>query len=174
MNETYLKNVTFLIVDDVAFTRTMIRRVLSSLNAGEIRDAKSGEEAIEILESFDPDIIIADWEMAPMDGIGFVKQVRESDNATVRLLPIIMLSGHSEMSRVAAARDAGVNEFVIKPFSAASLFGRIEAVIERPRKFVKTGDFFGPDRRRHSVPYEDEERRKAETGEPAPRDSEDA
>lgn len=161
MNETYLKNITFLIVDDVAFTRTMIRRVLTSFNAGEMRDAKSGEEAIEILESFDANIIIADWEMAPMDGIEFVGQVRGNDDAAIRMLPIIMLSGHSEMSRVAAARDAGVSEFVVKPFSATSLFSRIEAVTERPRQFVKTDDFFGPDRRRRSVPHGHEERRKA-------------
>ncbi len=174
MNETYLKSVTFLIVDDVAFTRVMIRRILSSFNAGEMRDAKSGEEAIGILEAFDPDIIIADWEMGSMDGIEFVKQVRESDNEAIRFLPIIMLSGHSELSRVAAARDAGVNEFIIKPFSAASVFSRIEAVIERPRKFVKSGDFFGPDRRRRSVPHEYDERRKAETEEPPASDNEDA
>ena len=58
-----------------------------------------------------------------------------------------------------AARDAGVNEFVVKPFSAQGLFTRIQAVIEKPRPFVKVSGYFGPDRRRRRRPFEGEERR---------------
>ena len=62
-----------------------------------------------------------------------------------------MLSGHSEVSRVLQARDAGVNEFVVKPISVKSLFSRIDSLINKPRKFIRTGHFFGPDRRRRTV-----------------------
>ena len=59
-----------------------------------------------------------------------------------------MMTGHSEKSRVYEARDAGVTEFVVKPITAKAIFDRIQAVIFRPRPFVKTADYFGPDRRR--------------------------
>jgi two-component system chemotaxis response regulator CheY len=80
-------------------------------------------------------------------------------------MPIIMLSGHSEMSRVIEARDAGVNEFVVKPISVKSLYSRIDSLIHRLRDFVKTGKYFGTDRRRTiNIGFSD--RRTKETVEP--------
>jgi DNA-binding response OmpR family regulator len=71
-----------------------------------------------------------------------------------------MMTGHSEKSRVTEARDAGVTEFVVKPITAKAVFDRIQAVIMRPRPFVKTDDYFGPDRRRtNSANYKGQRRR---------------
>ncbi|MDO9079054.1 MAG: response regulator, partial [Brevundimonas sp.] len=67
-------------------------------------------------------------------------------------LPIIMRTGHSEKSRVYEARDAGVTEFVVKPITAKAILDRIQAVIFKPRPFVKTDGYFGPDRRRSTAP----------------------
>ena len=105
-----------------------------------------------------PDIALVDWVMEPEDGIYFVKNIRGAEDSPNRLMPIIMVSGYSEESRVLAARDAGANEFVVKPFSATSLFTRIQWVVENPRRFVTTDTYFGPDRRRKDVPFKGDDR----------------
>ena len=73
-------------------------------------------------------------------------------------MPIIMITAHSERPRIIAARDAGINEFVMKPVSAKTLFSRLNAVIEHPRRFVRIEEYFGPDRRRRKM-FVDFERR---------------
>ncbi|MEE8394133.1 MAG: response regulator [Rhodospirillales bacterium] len=159
MTQSYLAKIKFLIVEDNAFMRTIVRRVLAAFEVGEIMEAAEGKEALKILESFDPDIAIIDWEMEPMDGIEFTKTVRTSDDSSHQFLPIIMLSAHSEINRITEARDAGVNEFVVKPISAKVLFDRIQSVIERPRQFVRLKEYFGPDRRRRTIMFSGPERR---------------
>ena len=100
--------------------------------------------------------------MEPRDGIEFTKMIRNHDTSPNRYVPIIMLTGHSELSAVEEARDAGVNEFMAKPVSATKLYAKIKRIIEHPRDFVRTGDYFGPDRRRHQDPdYDGPERRQA-------------
>ena len=159
MADEYLKNVKFLIVDDNAFMRAIIRQALAALHADQVREAADGEEALRLMESYVPDIVILDWEMKPMDGLEFTVRVRLSKDSPNVFTPIIMVSGHFERRRVVAARNAGVNEFVVKPISAKSLFDRIEAVIERPRPFVRLKRYFGPDRRRKKVEDGEDERR---------------
>src|SRR5690606_14043240 len=94
-----------------------------------------------------PDIVIADWMMKPMDGISFARMVRNDPRSPNAYVPIILMTGFSERRRVLQARDAGVTEFLVKPFNARDLYKRIAQVIERPRQFVRSEDFFGPDRR---------------------------
>ncbi|MCG8509244.1 MAG: response regulator [Rhodospirillales bacterium] len=165
MSERYLENVRFLVVDDNMFIRTTVRLVLKTLGARDVKEASNGAEALKELETFAPDIIILDWEMEPVNGIELVERIRTAQDTPLAFVPLIMLTGHSEVDRVNSARDAGVNEFVVKPFSAHGLFTRIQAVIERPRSFVKVEGYFGPDRRRKDVPIDGEDRRKPkETG----------
>ena len=70
---------------------------------------------------------------------------------TKLLVPIIMMTGYSHRIRVEASRDAGVTEFLVKPFKAKDLYTRIEQLIEKPRQFVEADEFFGPDRRRRKA-----------------------
>jgi DNA-binding response OmpR family regulator len=78
-------------------------------------------------------------------------------------VPIILMTGYSAKIRVMEARDKGVTEFMVKPFSAKDLFARIEQLVEKPRKFVHSKGFFGPDRRRRKIDdYEGPRRRGAE------------
>ena len=159
MAEKYLENVRFLVVDDNMFIRTTVRLVLKTMGSREIREANNGAEALKLLQGYQPDIIIVDWEMDPINGIEFVENIRGSQETPLAFIPVIMLTGHSEAERVTKARDSGVNEFVVKPFSASGLFTRIQAVIERPRPFVKVEDYFDPDRRRKMIPIDGEDRR---------------
>lgn len=158
MWNTYLENVRVLVVDDQDFIRSLLRHILGVLGCKQISDAQNGEIAWDIMLDNPPDLLIADWEMQPMDGIELVGKVRNDKNSPDRFMPIIMLTAHSERPRIIAARDSGVNEFVMKPISAKTLFSRLNAVIEHPRRFVRTSEYFGPDRRRKKV-FVDFERR---------------
>ena len=159
MTVGYLANIKFLVVDDNAFMRTIVRRVLATLETGEVKEAADGGDALKLMKTFTPDIAIVDWEMQPIDGIEFVKMVRMADDSPNSFLPVIMLSGYSDTNRILIARDAGINEFVVKPISVKTLYNRIQNVIERPRQFVRTKSYFGPDRRRKEAKFEGDDKR---------------
>ena len=158
MWNSYLNSVRVLIVDDQDFIRSLLRHILGVLGCTNITDVADGEAAWEVIQDSAPDLLIVDWEMQPMDGIELVKKIRNDAHSPDRFMPIVMLTAHSERPRIIAARDVGVNEFVMKPISAKTLFSRLNAVIEHPRRFVRTGEYFGPDRRRKRV-FVDFERR---------------
>jgi len=164
---SYLANVKFLIADDNAFMRTIIRRILGALGAQDIREAGDGAEALKIIQTWPADIILLDWEMTPFDGIEFTTMMRHAHDMTNTFMPIIMISAHSEYWRISKARDVGVTEFLVKPISAHTLFSRIRNVIERPRPFVNAPGFFGPDRRRREQLH-NQERREHEPDQIAP------
>jgi len=161
MGDKYLGKVKFLIVEDNSFMRTIIRRVLAALEVGEAVEATDGADALKILKTYAPDIIITDWAMDPVDGIELTRMLRTNADSPNPYVPIIMLSAHSEANKIVEARDAGVNEFVVKPISVNTLFSRIQAVIERPRPFVRIPGYFGPDRRRRNTRIGEPDRRKA-------------
>jgi DNA-binding response OmpR family regulator len=86
--------------------------------------------------------------MFPIDGLEFTQMIRTAEDSPFPFVPIIMMTGHTDRTKVTAARDSGVNELVAKPISAKTLLDRIVAVIDRPRSFVKTSTYTGPCRRR--------------------------
>ena len=158
MWNTYLKSVHVLIVDDQEFICSLLRHILGVLGCTHFTEVHDGISAWEVIQDNPPDLLIVDWEMQPMDGIELVKKVRNDPHSPDRFMPIVMLTAHSERPRIIAARDSGVNEYVMKPISAKILFSRLNSLIEHPRRFVRTGDYFGPDRRRKRV-FVDFERR---------------
>ena len=156
-----IERLDVLIVDDNAFMRSLIRTVLTAFGCRYIKDASDGADALERLSSgYDPDLIITNWQMPNLDGIELVRLVRSGKDSPNRFVPVIMVSGYSEQSRIVAARDAGVNEFLVKPVSAKRLYNRIATIVQHPRPFVDSTGYFGPDRRRkHGVKYDGLERR---------------
>jgi len=144
----YLESVRILVVEDNAFARRIVMELLKYLGATNVAVAKDGEEAWREIKKEMPDIVLLDWEMTPVDGLRFLRRVRHDPACPNPYLPIIMVTGYADRWHVFGARDGGVNEYVIKPVSAKALLDRIQAVIERPRRFVRIGEFFGPDRRR--------------------------
>jgi len=141
-----------LLVDDNAHMRTITSAVLQSAGIRLVREAADGAAALEILRDYAADLVIVDFKMFPLDGVEFTRLVRNSPDTANPYLPIIMMTGHSEKSRICEARDAGVTEFVVKPITAKAILDRIQSVIFHPRPFVKTDDYFGPDRRRRDAP----------------------
>ena len=88
--------------------------------------------------------------MQPLDGLDFFRLARTGGDRSNHYIQMIMVTGHSEHQCVTLARDAGTSEVLIKPLSAKSLYSQIKAVIERPRPFVETSDYFGEGRREAS------------------------
>ena len=143
---------TVLVVEDTGPMLKLIVSVLESLGVGQVYSAPDGERGFETFKRINPDIVISDWHMVPMTGIDLTLEIRKSPYSPNRTAPVILITGYNAMNRVSEARDAGVTEFLIKPFSANDLAKRLAHVINRPRDFVDYRDYFGPDRRRRASP----------------------
>jgi len=155
-----LSSLQVLLVDDNQHMRAIASAILKAAGIRKILEVADGSSALAALRQQPVDIAIVDFNMSPMDGVEFTRMVRNSPESPNAYLPIIMMTGHSEKNRVMEARDAGVTEFIVKPITAKAVFDRIQAVIVRPRPFIKSGNYFGPDRRRSSPPpYTGEQRR---------------
>ncbi len=141
-------SISILIVEDNRPMLDLARSILQTFGVGNVIGAKNGEEGFEKFCQKNPDIVIADWMMTPTDGISLTRRIRNDPKSPNQYAPVILMTGFSERRRVFQSRDAGVTEFLVKPFNARDLYKRIAQIIERPRQFVRSEDFFGPDRRR--------------------------
>jgi len=151
----------FLVIDDNAHMRRIVRTLLHGFGTREVYEAEDGVAGLEAFTHYMPDIVLTDWAMPNLNGLELTQKIRQTGVNANPYTPIIMLTGHSEKSRVIAARDAGVTEFLAKPISAKSLYQRILTVVVHLRPFIKTKSYFGPDRRRTVNPnYVGPERRK--------------
>jgi CheY-like chemotaxis protein len=139
-----LESLRVLLVDDNPHMRAIVAMILKGLGMRDVRQARDGADGLEILRSWPADMAIVDFRMDPLDGAEFTRLVRNSPDSKNPYLPIIMMTGFADKPRVFEARDAGVSEFIVKPVTARSIIERLEAVILRPRPFVRTDDYFGP------------------------------
>ncbi|HUZ14019.1 MAG TPA: response regulator [Caulobacteraceae bacterium] len=144
--------VRILLVDDNHHMRVLLSEILRAIGVRQVFEAASGAEALQVMRNEPIDIVMTDLAMQPLDGIEFVRLLRNSPDSPSPMAPVVMITGHSTIRRVAEARDVGVTEFLSKPVTARGVIERITRVIEHPRPFVRTADYFGPDRRRRSDP----------------------
>lgn len=164
-----LSKLSVLLVEDSAFMRELMVALLENLDIGEVVTTNNGEDAIsELLKSTNNgeddystfDVVISDWAMKPMNGLDLLKWIRSNEHEAIKFMPFVMLTAYSTMDWVTEARDWGATEFLTKPVSAKAVAKRLLTVIERPRPFIRTVDYFGPDRRRQKLPFDGEDRRK--------------
>lgn len=165
-----LDRLSVLVVEDSPFIRSLLINSLKILGVGKVSTKEEGGGAIEFLKQVkeDPmkagvmevDVILSNWDMSPVDGMMLLRWVRRHKDSPNRFVPFIMVSAYSEPERVLEAREMGVNEFLTKPFTINAIAQRLTSIIMAPRQFVHTKDYFGPDRRRQSIPVEGEDRRK--------------
>jgi two-component system, chemotaxis family, chemotaxis protein CheY len=118
------------IIDDSKTMRNIQKSTLATLGHTEIEEAGDGQDALSKVDAFNPDLILCDWNMPIMDGITFVKQYR----AKGRKVPIIMVTTEAEKTRVVEAIKAGVNNYVVKPFTPESLSQKVNETIARCAK----------------------------------------
>lgn len=141
-----------LVIEDNNHMRTLMRSLLQALGIKQVLECSDGAAGYAELRDKKPDFVLTDLSMQPVDGIEFTKMVRTAKDSPNPYVPIVMVTGHTERARVEAARDAGVTEFLAKPITVQNLLLRIVEIVERPRPFVRSGNYFGPDRRRRRDP----------------------
>jgi len=144
-----------LVVDDNANVLRLISDVLRAAGVGQVETAPDGMKARDKIASWDPQIIFSDWNMPVMSGLELTRSIRRAALTGDRRVPnprvpVVIVTGQRSEADVQEARKAGVNEFVIKPFTPAGLLSRVQLVLLKPRPFVVTEDYIGPDRRRRA------------------------
>lgn len=124
--------------------------------------ASNSDIAFQKFKSGNHDLILIDWLIKPINGIELTQKIRTNNESPNPFVPVILMTGFSEKKRVVDARDTGVTEFLVKPFTANDLYRRIDHIIMKPRQFVKAPSFFGPDRRRKLLEEKSTPQRRAE------------
>lgn len=143
-----LEGLQVLVVDDNRQMRLLLKTLLRGFGFRRALEAADAAEAFEIMRSTYVDIVLLDWNMQPIDGEEFTRLIRTSKDSPNPFCTVIMVTGHSERGRVARARDAGVNSFLVKPVSAVKLRNHLVAAFEDERPFVRHNSYVGPCRRR--------------------------
>ena len=121
------KNMPILIVDDYKTMLRIIRNLLKQLDFNNVDEATDGSMALQKLREKDYSLVISDWNMEPMSGMQLLQEVR-ADNK-LSSLPFIMITAESKTENVVAAKEAGVNNYIVKPFNAATLKQKLQAVL---------------------------------------------
>jgi PleD family two-component response regulator len=163
MLEKYnLQSFKVLVADDDRNMRSILRSTLEAYGFHDIVTVSNGVQACKEFLVYRADLVITDWRMSPLNGLDVVRSIRTAPDSPDPYVPIIMLTGYSDMERVIEARDAGVTSFLAKPITAGLLFARIIEIIESRRPFVAIEEFFGPDRRRRDAGFKGDDRRQVE------------
>ena len=118
-----------LIVDDYKTMLRIVRNLLKQINFHNVDEASDGASALEKLRSGEFGLVISDWNMAPMTGLELLHEVRADPR--LRTTPFIMITAESKTENVIAAKQAGVNNYIVKPFNAETLQSKIEKVLDR-------------------------------------------
>ena len=121
-----LKDMRVFIVDDYNTMLRILRNLLRQLDINSVEEATNGDTAYQMLQRTPPDLIISDWNMAPVTGLDLLKKVRA--DAKLKHIPFIMVTAESKTENVIAAKQAGVSNYIVKPFNAETLRAKIASV----------------------------------------------
>ena len=169
-----LENFTVMLVEDSAYIQALMSSMLKIFGVGDIVLCENGREAMDLLTIMQAraqsryvsqvDIVLTDWLMPGGSGEDLLRWIRTHDMDEVRFLPVIVVSGYTTEKVTHITRDMGAHEILVKPVSAGLLAARICSVIDTPRPFIETPNFFGPDRRRKDQPFDGPDRRTTSYG----------
>lgn len=121
------KAMPILIVDDYKTMLRIVRNLLKQLGFDNVDEATDGSQALEKLRAKNYGLVISDWNMEPMTGYELLKEVRA--DTQLKAMPFIMVTAESKTDNVVAAKKAGVNNYIVKPFNAATLKQKLSAVL---------------------------------------------
>lgn len=154
------RDLCVVVLDSNEQSRPFLVSLLMSLGVRRIEAFSDPEDALAWMEEQGrPDVLIVDRDLVPIDGVALVRYLRTVVETRTRYVPVILIGARAGREDLLLARNAGVNEVLAKPVSAAGLSARLVAVLDAPRPFIRTGDYFGPDRRRRQVPFSGPNRR---------------
>ena len=123
------KKMRILIVDDYSTMLRILRNLLRQLDLNNVEEAQNGEEALFQMRKQPVDLVISDWNMQPMTGIDLLRQVRADEK--LKRIPFIMVTAESKTENVIVAKQAGVSNYIVKPFNAETLRMKIESVFPK-------------------------------------------
>ncbi|MBY4677136.1 response regulator [Marinobacterium arenosum] len=123
------KDINILIVDDFSTMRRIIKKALTSIEFKNFFEATDGLEALDTLQSKNIDFLVTDWNMPNMSGLELVKEIRA--NSRLATIPILMVTAEAKREQIVQAAMAGVNGYIIKPFSAITLQEKVKQIFKR-------------------------------------------
>jgi len=148
-----------LVVDPTANMRVMVSGLLEGLGMTQRAGVGNVAEAVEHLFNNDTSLIICEADLGDVPGVDFVNAIRWAADSPARQVPVLMIAAELEREDVAAARDNGVNELLLKPVTGQSLQARIRHIFDKVRPFIESRTFVGPCRRRRDRPFQGKDRR---------------
>ena len=120
------KNMRVVIVDDYTTMLRILRNLLRQLEINNVDEANDGDTAYHLMQKNPPDLVISDWNMVPVTGLDLLRRVRA--DAKLKHIPFIMVTAESKTENVVAAKQAGVSNYIVKPFNAETLRAKIASV----------------------------------------------
>lgn len=123
------KTTRALIVDDYDNMLRILRGFLKRIDIVDVTEASNGEAALDLIQKRSFDLVISDWNMAPMNGIELLRAVRREPH--LKNLPFIIVTAANEESQILEAKQAGVSNYIVKPFDAATLHRKVKAVMKK-------------------------------------------
>jgi two-component system chemotaxis response regulator CheY len=123
------KNMQILVVDDFSTMRRIVKNVLRELGFSNLKEAEDGAPALQILKTTKIDFVVTDWNMPGMTGLDLLKAIRADEK--LKSIPVLMVTAEAKREQIIEAAQAGVNGYVVKPFTAQTLKVKMEKVFER-------------------------------------------
>ena len=158
-----LAKLRVLVIDDSPYMVKIVKTLLDAMGIESVRGIECPTNIFSELKNWQPDLIITDYIMEPIDGLQLIQRIRKQVADPKRFIPIILLTGYAHEQVVTDARfQAGADAVLVKPVSVQRLYSCIVSVYESQRTFVQTSNYFGPDRRVKDRPFEGPDRRKSD------------
>ncbi len=156
-----------LVIDANAASAKMLAELLRSLIPNcQVFGAHTEERALRMVQTADPQIIFVEYKSGELDGLAFTRFLRRSELA-VREAPVVVVTAEATAAAITGARDAGVHEFLRRPYNMGDLKKRLDAIVLRPRDWIEAVSYVGPDRRRfNSADYKGPRKRRTEGASP--------
>lgn len=123
------KNLRFLVVDDFATMRRIVRNLLKDLGFNNVDEAEDGHDALTKLRQSSFNFVISDWNMPNMDGLQLLSEIRKDSN--LNKIPVLMVTAEAKKENIVAAAQAGASGYVVKPFTAATLEEKLNKIFEK-------------------------------------------
>ena len=152
-------NLRILVVDSDQELRNLTRDMLDTIGISQVYTVSDGGRTFGELRDREFDMVILQRQMEPVGGIDLTRMIRTASDSPDPHVPILMVTAAPSLQGVTEARDVGVSEFLIRPFSVDSLRSRVAAIINNPRAFIQVESYFGPDRRRVNKEFKGEDMR---------------
>jgi CheY-like chemotaxis protein len=146
-----LKMYRIIVADQVAQTRNLVSEVLRGAGFANILHARDGKELLELTEEYLPKIVVTTSRLPGLSGLEFTRLIRSGYHNVPREMSIIAMTDTPTRTFLDAARESGVDEMLVRPFTAQAILLRVKAVLEHPRVFVDSAKYIGPCRRRRMV-----------------------